>query len=109
MCQACRSRRLLDTGQAVRVGGTYVTCRHLFCAGPQAERGLTPSGRGTSASADIAVTAISVPAVRIVGLYTILPLPIVCGVYYKNGGSGGNIVLRNRVGDDRVVGCLNEG
>ena len=56
-------RRLHDTGQAVRVRGTYVTCRHLVCAGSQAERGLTPSGRGTSAGADIAVTAISVPAV----------------------------------------------
>ena len=63
MCQACRSYRLHDTGQAVRVGGTYVTCRHLVCAGSLAERGLTPSGRGTSAGADIAVTAISVPAV----------------------------------------------
>ena len=56
-------RRLYDTGHAVHAGGTYVTCRHLVCAGSQAERGLTPSGRGTSAGADIAVTAISVPAV----------------------------------------------
>jgi len=55
-------RRLHDTGQAVRVGGTSNTCRQLVCAGSQAERGLTPSGRGTSAGADIAVTAISVPA-----------------------------------------------
>jgi len=58
-------RRLHDTGQAVRVGGTYVTCRHLVCADSQAECGLTPSGRGTPAGVDIAVTAISVPAVTI--------------------------------------------
>jgi len=43
----------------------YVTCRHLVCAGSQAERGLTPSGRGISAGADIAVTVISVPAVTV--------------------------------------------
>jgi len=26
-------KRLHDTGQAVGVRGTYVTCRHLICAG----------------------------------------------------------------------------
>ena len=42
------------TGQAAssRVGGTYVACRHLVCAGSQAERGLTPSERGATAGAD---------------------------------------------------------
>jgi len=35
------------------------------------------------------------------GLYTISSMPIVCGIYYNNGGSEGNIILRNRVGDDR--------
>jgi len=34
------------------------------------------------------------------GLYTILPWPILCGIYCNNGGSGGDIILRNRVGDD---------
>jgi len=43
---------LYDTGQAVRVRGTYGTCRHLVCAGSQAERGLTPSGRGATAGGD---------------------------------------------------------
>jgi len=43
------------------------------------------------------------------GLYTILSLPIWCGLYINNGGSGGNIILRNSVGDDRGVGCLNKG
>ena len=43
------------------------------------------------------------------GIYTILSLPILCGIYYNNGGSGGNIILRNRVGDERRVGCLNKG
>jgi len=63
-----------NTGQAVCVGGTYVTYRHLARAGFLAECGLTPSGRDpsgglipsgrdTSASADIAITAISIPAV----------------------------------------------
>jgi len=37
-----------------------------------------------------------------VGLYTILPMPIVSGIYCNNGGSGGNILLRNSVGDDGV-------
>ena len=39
-----------------------------------------------------------------VGLYTILQLPIVCGVelYFNNGGSVGNIILRNSAGDDGV-------
>ena len=43
MCQAVR---LVDaeTGRESTVGGTYVTCRHLVCAGSQAERGLTTSG-----------------------------------------------------------------
>ena len=35
-----------------------------------------------------------------VGLYMILSLPILCGVYCNNGESGGNVILRNRVGDD---------
>jgi len=52
-------RRVHGTGQVARDRGMYVTCRHLVCAGSQAERGLIPSGRGTSAGADIAVTAIS--------------------------------------------------
>jgi len=39
-------------GQAVRVRGTYVTCRHLVCAGSQAERGRTTSGRGVTSGAD---------------------------------------------------------
>ena len=43
------------------------------------------------------------------GLYMILSLPILCGIYINNGGSGGNIILRNSVGDDRGVGCLNKG
>jgi len=34
------------------------------------------------------------------GFHTILPLPILDGVYFNNGGSGGNITLRNSVGDD---------
>ena len=42
------------------------------------------------------------------GLYTILPLPILCGIYYNNGGSEGSIVLRNSLGDGGV-GCLNNG
>ena len=72
MCQAfVVLRRLHDTGQAVRVRGTYVTRRHLVYSGSQAERGLTtPSGRGTSAGADIAVTAISVPPVTLCGAGT---------------------------------------
>jgi len=36
------------------------------------------------------------------GLYTILPLPILCGIYCNNGVSMGNIILRNTVGDDGV-------
>ena len=36
------------------------------------------------------------------GLYTILPLPILCGVYCNNGGSGEHIILRNSVSDDGV-------
>ena len=38
-----------------------------------------------------------------VGLYTILPLPVVSGIYCNNGGSGGNILLRDIVGDNGVV------
>jgi len=38
------------------------------------------------------------------GLYTILPLPILCGNWYNNGGSGGSIVLRDSVGDDGEEG-----
>jgi len=44
----------------------YVQAPSL-CRLSQAERGLTPSGRGATVGADIAVTAISVPAVT---LYT---------------------------------------
>ena len=33
-------------------------------------------------------------------LCTILPLPVLYGVYSNNGGSRGNIILRNSVGDD---------
>jgi len=33
-----------------------------------------------------------------------------CVVYIIiTGGSGGNIILRNSVGDDRGIGCLNKG
>jgi len=45
----------------------------------------------------------------VLGLYTILSLSILCVIYNNNGGSGGNIILRNCVGDDRGVGCLNKG
>jgi len=41
-----------DTGHALRVRGMYVTCRHLVCAGSQAERGLILSGRDATAGAD---------------------------------------------------------
>ena len=34
------------------------------------------------------------------GLYTILPLPILNGMYCNKGWSGGNTVLRNSVGDE---------
>jgi len=34
------------------------------------------------------------------GLYTILPLPIVYGMYCNQGWPGGNTVLRNSVGDE---------
>jgi len=46
---------------------------------------------------------------RRVDLYTRLSLLILCGTYYNNGGSGGNIILRDSVGNDRGAGCLNEG
>jgi len=43
-----------------------------------------------------------------IGLFTILPLPILYGVYCNKGGSGGNNLLRNSVGDEvGGVGCLN--
>jgi len=35
-------------------------------------------------------------------LYKILQLPILCGVYCNNGGSGGNVALRNSAGGDGV-------
>ena len=35
-----------------------------------------------------------------IDLYTILPLPILCGIHCNNGVSVGNIILRNTVGDD---------
>jgi len=34
------------------------------------------------------------------GLYTILPLPILYGMYCNKGWLGENTVLRNRVGDE---------
>jgi len=40
------------------------------------------------------------------GLYTILPLPILCGIHCSHGGTGGNLKLRNRV-EDSGGGCLN--
>jgi len=39
---------------------------------------------------------------RIWHLYTILQLPVLCGIYCNNGGSGGNVILRNSAGDDGV-------
>jgi len=33
-------------------------------------------------------------------LYTMFPLPILCGIYCNDGVSGGNIVLRNSVCDE---------
>ena len=104
-----RSSSQPDTGQAVRVRGTYVTCRHLVCAGSQAERGLTSSGRGATAGADNCHNGYR--RLR-VGLYTILPLSILCGISCNNGGSGGSIILRNSAGSDggwwspqQRVGC----
>ena len=35
-----------------------------------------------------------------VGLYTILPLPILYGMYCNTGWSGGSTVLRDNVGDE---------
>ena len=35
-----------------------------------------------------------------IGLHMRLPLPILCGVYCNSGVLGGNVILRNRVGDD---------
>jgi len=35
-------------------------------------------------------------------LYTILQLPILRGIYCDNGGSGGNVILRNSASDDGV-------
>ena len=32
--------------------------------------------------------------------YTILPLPILCGLYCDEGGSAGNNIVRNNVGDE---------
>jgi len=57
--------------------GTSSPCqRHVryvqvpsLCRLSQTERGLTPSGRGATAGADIAVTAISVPAVTFRAAY----------------------------------------
>ena len=43
------------------------------------------------------------------GLYKTLSLPILCGTYCNNEGSGGHIILRNSVGEYRGVGCLNKG
>ena len=36
------------------------------------------------------------------GLYKILQLPILCGIYFNNGGAGGNVILRNSAGGDGV-------
>jgi len=38
----------------------------------------------------------------IVGRYTILQAPILCGIYCNNGGSWGHVVLRNIAGDGGV-------
>jgi len=35
-------------------------------------------------------------------LYMILSSSILCGKYYNNGGSEGNIILRNSLGDDQT-------
>jgi len=43
------------TGRGSTSGGTYVACRHLVCAGSQAERGLTPSGGSTAGAGITAV------------------------------------------------------
>jgi len=51
---------------------------------------------------------VSVNAMHL-GLYSILRLPIVCGIYYNNGGSRNFFLLRNTVGGDGGWGCLNKG
>jgi len=46
----------------------------------------------------------------VIGLYTILPLPTVYGMYRNKGWSGGTTVLRNSVGDEGGgVGCPHKG
>ena len=45
------------------------------------------------------ILVMAISCKRQVGLYTILPLPILCGIYCNNGGSEENSILRNRVGD----------
>jgi len=42
------------------------------------------------------------PSPSYFSLYKILQLPIVCGIYCNNGGSGGNVILRNSAGGDGV-------
>jgi len=44
-----------------------------------------------------------------VGLYTILPLPMVYGISCNKRGSGGNNRLRNSVSDKGEVGCPTKG
>jgi len=39
---------------------------------------------------------------RAISLYKILQLPILCGVYCNNGGSGGNVIFRNSADGDGV-------
>jgi len=47
---------------------------------------------------------------RQVGLYTILPFPILHGIYGNTGWPGDNTILRNRVGDEGGgVECPNKG
>jgi len=39
-----------------------------------------------------------------IGLYTILQLPMLCGIYCNNEGSGGNVILPNSVDAGRGRG-----
>ena len=54
------------------------------------------SGRRATGTPEGTPTGYGIP----LGLYTILPLPILCGMYCNKGWSGGNTVLRNGVGDE---------
>jgi len=39
-------------------------------------------------------------ATQVIGIYTILPLPVLYRMYCNTGWSGGNTILRNGVGDE---------